>query len=407
MNKIYQHKKFFLFGIIFLILLFFIIHKIKENNNLSDYTNKSISYIKPIQYSDKNISFSAINTNENFKSISFLDNIPNQPKTNRDFASVVKSLKSLLINQKSIVKEEKTDKEKEYGTWVWTPTLFMTKDYMDSILEEAKANSINTIYLSIDSYLDIYEMSADISKLEEKQISGKKFIEIISYFIEKANSLGIEVDAEAGWRNWSEEGNQYKAFIIAHFVKMYNESNQFKFRGLQYDIEPYLLEYYEENKEKVLLNFISLIDQTQMFLATTSIKFSIAIPDFYDGKDGLTPKINYKNKKDFVFDHLMKILDKRDGSTAIIMSYRNFAEGTGGTIDITQNEINTLKKKGYKSNIIVAQETGDVLPEFLTFHNTSREYFENEISKIKSVFNNEKNFNGIAIHYANTFLNMK
>lgn len=91
----------------------------------------------------------------------------------------------------------------------------------------------------------------------------KKFFAVaLEYFIKSANKKSIEVDAEAGWRNWAESGNKYKGLAIANFVKIFNANHTNKFRGFQYDVEPYLLDSYEKNKVGVLKNFIKLVDQT-------------------------------------------------------------------------------------------------------------------------------------------------
>jgi hypothetical protein len=89
------------------------------------------------------------------------------------------------------------------------------------------------------------------------------------------------------------------------------------------------------------------------------------------------------------------------------MSYRAFAEGFDGSIEISTNEMKTAKKGSYQTKIIIAQETGEVLPAYLTFHNTSKNRLFEEIGKINTAFDPYSNFNGIAIHYANAFLALK
>ncbi len=357
------------------------------------HTNKIDSKIS--QHSKIKITQNAVVADNRFRNIAFEDTSTANYALKNQIGTVIRSFKhwSSLFS-----KSEKGAEEK--GTWLWTPTMQMTKEYMDSIIQGAKENNINTIYISIDSYLDIFSMSNG----SEKDAKKKQFSDKLSYFISEANKLGIAVDAESGWRNWAEDGHTYKPFAIASFVKEFNSTNQNKFRGFQYDIEPYLLDRYESEKESVLKNFVTLVDQTQSFFEGTSIRFSVVIPSFFDKKDKSTPKFSYRGENDYIFGHLMNILDRREGSSIIIMSYRNFAEGKDGAIEISKNEMRTAKSRAYNTKVIIAQETSDVPPPYITFHRTSKDHFLDQVSKIRNAFGSYNNFGGIAVHFANSYL---
>src|SRR3989344_2852041 len=184
-------------------------------------------------YSDKHITPKAIETNPAFKNIVF--DTPPKEKNNtfsHQIATVFKSLKS-VISQK-----EKTEKsQREYGSWVWTPIMQMTPEYTEEILSESKTNGINVIYLSLDSYLDIFVMEKGSEREKQKKLFSTK----VEDFIVRAI---------------------YKAFAIINYVKSFNATHQNKFRGFQYDVEPYLLEEYPENTTSILRNFVELVDKT-------------------------------------------------------------------------------------------------------------------------------------------------
>lgn len=349
------------------------------------------------QHSNRSLPPSIIITDPEFKQITFAANLPKTGIFDGQIAAVAKTIRSFrnLITKK--------DEPREYGTWVWTPTLQMTPQYVNEILDGAQKDGLNAVYVSIDSYLDIFTMAKGPEREKKKDL----FENILENFISAASQRGIAVDAEAGWQNWAEPGNEYKAFAIANFVKNFNETHQHKFRGFQYDVEPYLLTDYPKEKERVLKNFVALIDQTEKFLSDSNLKFSVVLPDFFDGQDGLTPAFAYQNKEDYVFGHILKILDRREGSTVIVMSYRNYASGEDGSIEVTNNEMQTAKTNGHQTKIIVAQETGDVPPPYITFYKTPKKYFYREINKIDENFKSHPNFGGIAVHYLNAFLALK
>jgi len=367
-----------------------------------DYYDSSIPHRNSVDtkislYSSRDITPNAQATNPEFESLTFDTNIPKQSIFSSGMAAVIRTVKSLTT------KPATNDGPKEYGSWIWTPTKYLTPEYTESVLSGAKASGIDTIYLSIDSYLDIFVMPKGEEREREKEIFSEK----LDYFIERANYYDIAVDAEAGWQNWAEEGNTYKAFAIANFVKNFNETHENKFRGFQYDVEPYMLDYYEENKTAVLKNFVKLIDESERFLSSSSLRFSVVVPDFFDGDDDFTPKFSYNGKRDYVFKHLLNILDRKPDSSIIVMSYRNFADGKDGSIEVSKNEIRTADKGAYKTKIIIAQETSEVPPPYITFHDTPKKYFDWQVARINNEFGSHPNFGGIAIHYINAFLAME
>ncbi len=349
--------------------------------------NKRNAIVYPRQYSDRNITVNAQVTDSKYKDLSFVD---------KD--SQVSSALSALIKRNDVPLE---DGFLENGTWLWTPTLQITPEYRDKIIKGAVDNSINTIYVSIDSYLDIFVMPNGKEKDEAKE----KFDSILRDFIQVANKNGIKVDAEAGWQNWAEPGNSYKANVVLDYVINFNKRNKEKFRGFQYDVEVYLLPEYFENREKTLSNFLSLINQTVTILNNTDLQFSVVVPEFYDGTLDETPSFNYRGKKAYPIEHLLSILDRRARSKIIVMSYRNFSQGKDGSIDVSTNEILTANK--YNTKVVLAQETGDVPPPYITFYGKSKNEYEEQVKLLEDEFINEKSYGGLATHYINAFMELK
>ena len=348
-------------------------------------TNKPKTAVYPTLYSDKNITKSAVESDKRFSNIKIVEK------------------ESMLANAISIINKTSVLKDKEYekGTWLWTPIPQLTEKYSDSIISGAVKYGIKNIYLSIDSYLDIYIMPDGDEKIAKRAEFDKK----IEYFIKKANDNGITVDAEAGWRNWAEDGNTYKALATLNYALKFNKEHTVKFRGFQYDVEPYLLDEYKENKAKILKNFLNLVNQTVSMLNNKDLELTVVIPEFYDGSNGETPKFLYNGKSKYASEHLLSILDRREGSKVIIMSYRNFTKGIDGSIDISKDEINSANE--HKTKIIIAQETGDVEPPYITFHNTNKKYFNRQKTELDKAFMLDKSYGGVAIHYINAFLDLK
>lgn len=288
----------------------------------------------------------------------------------------------------------------EKGTWLWTPLLQITPAYRRSILQGAREHGIRAVYLSLDSYLDIHAMPEG----PEKHAKKAAFDHALETFITEAGAYGMSVDVEAGWRNWAEKGHTYKPFAVLDYAIAFNRTHEEKLRGFQYDVEPYLLERYQEEKASVLRSFLTLIHKSVSRLDGSDLSFSVVVPEFYDDA-GETPKFFYAWRNAHAFDHLLRILERRQGSSVIVMSYRNFAEGENGAIDISKYEIE--RANAYNTKIVVAQETGDFPPPYITFYSKTRDDFEGQLEAIENAFAHEKSYGGIAAHYINTLMELK
>jgi hypothetical protein len=289
----------------------------------------------------------------------------------------------------------------EKGTWLWTPTLGLTPEYRNSVITGAKRDGIHNFYLSLDSYLDIYVMPES----KEKEAKKKAFDDTLESFIAAAHKNNMTADAEAGWRNWAEPENEYKATALVDYVLEFNATHTDKLRGFQYDVEPYLLDSYATEPKTVLCNFLDLINKTVTQLKSSDIAFSVVIPDFYDGASGETPRFFYGWDYNYTLAHLLTILERRPGSTILVMAYRNFSKGPNGSIDISQNEIRAANN--YHTKVIVAQETGEILPPYITFYNSSLSALDTQIQNIQEAFVGDKSYNGIAIHYINALMKLE
>jgi hypothetical protein len=347
---------------------------------------EEIPYPRP--YSDAHITKHAIESDPRFAA-----------ETPLDAELTASAWFSLWLPSTQVERPESAPAEK--GTWLWTPLLQITPEYRRTIISAARDNDIEVIYLSIDSYLDIHAMPDGPAK-ETKRAA---FDQALRSFISEANAAGIAVDAEAGWRNWAEKGHTYKAFAVLEYAIEFNRTHEEQLRGFQYDVEPYLLESYETDKEEVLRNFLALINKSVTRLHMSDLEFSVAIPEFYDGAHGETPVFFFALSKRSALGHLLRILERRPGSKVIVMSYRNFTEGDNGAIQISEDEIREANK--YETKIVIAQETGDFPPPYITFYSHSRAAYKEHLDEIEQAFAQEKSYGGVATHYINALMELR
>jgi hypothetical protein len=289
---------------------------------------------------------------------------------------------------------------KELGIWIWEFPKNMLSS--DAQLKQLQNYGFNTVYITIDDYLDIASMADGAAKNTAKA----NYFATLSKFVAKANSYGLQVDAEGGWKDWAIQANRWKGFALIDAVKEYNAAYpQTKLRGFQYDVEPYLLDHYETNKAKVLTEFVAFIDQSADRFVGTNIKFSMAIPHFYDAAQAWTPAVTYNGKTTHTFNHLLNILEKTPGSTILLMSYRDYFAGDNGTREIVEAELKDAI--GYSTRVIVSQETGNVDPDFVTFYGSTKSVVFDNLSQINNAFKSYTSHGGNAVHYLDSFLVMR
>jgi hypothetical protein len=298
-----------------------------------------------------------------------------------------------------------TEAGDEYGVWEWTTPTDMTSSQMDSIVSSAKAHKFNVIYLTIDDYLEIAALPAGSAKDTKTQ----SYMNTLNAFVTKAKAQGIAVDAEGGSRDWADAENKWKGFALIDFVGAYNQKYPgAKIRKFQYDVESYLKSSYEENKATVLASFVAFIDQSMTRMQNVDAGFSVVVPHFYDSTQEWTPSVTYNGKKAHTFTHLLSILGRKPGSDLIIMAYRNFFSGGGdGVRELSTPELVEASADGNKTNIIIAQETGNIDPSYVTFYGKTRADLLNMVSTITKNFGSYSAFNGVAIDYLDPFLELK
>lgn len=288
----------------------------------------------------------------------------------------------------------------ELGVWIWTPVSKMSTAEMEQYVSEAAANHFNAIYLTIDDYLDLTNLPAG----PDKQQALSLYNQSLEHFIDLANQKGLSVDAEAGWRDWAEPENTSKAIRMMVFVMAFNESHAKKFRGVQYDIEPYLLPQYQSDQAGTLINYVRLLENLVIQNQERKLPLTIVIPNFYTATQQWTPEITVDGITDYTYNHIVRLLDKLPGSRVIVMAYRNFVSGPNGSITLSTPEIQYADNSHVK--VLVAQETGPVQPSYVTFNSLSRSDLFAAIEAIDQSFASNPSFAGVSINYLDTFLSL-
>jgi hypothetical protein len=285
---------------------------------------------------------------------------------------------------------------KEYGIWLWRSAYDLEPGESEAIISRAKEARFNAIYITADDYAN-----------NPARFDKDLYLEKLSLFVVAARNAGIAVDLVGGSPDWIKPENREKGYALIELADEFNRRYESRVRGVQYDVEPYLLPEYETGKEHVLGEFIDFVERSVAKLPDQPLGFDVVIPHFYDSTQKWTPKIRYGGRNEYTFTHLLHILDKRKNSRIIIMAYRNFVEGSNGSWTLAKSEIEEATGGNYLTRILVAQETGNIQPSYVTFYEVPKKSLFSSLERISWHFRAEKSFGGFAIHHMESFLRLK
>jgi hypothetical protein len=306
------------------------------------------------------------------------------------------------VNYAGVVTDEndvaKFSIKDEFGVWLWRSPIIMTDDEMISSLDALKHQGFNSVYITVDDYLNLPVGAGRNSAVEAYNRAVYRFISF-------AQARGVAVDAVAGAKDWTLPDKSGNATLILEYVAKFNQTNDLKFRGVQYDIEPYLLESYEKNKASVLKTYVGVIDGIVRRNKQYQIPISVVVPHFYDPVNKWTPSFVYNGKNAHVFTHLLNVLDVSPNSTILVMAYRIRAVGSDSATELSRDEIKEAGA-GHGVKIVVAQEVGNVEPSYVTYYGTSLDYFFNQVGIINNYFIEMPAYKGVAVNYLDPFLEL-
>lgn len=351
--------------VLFMVIVFLIVFYFYKNNSK---LNKEISIINNL------------NTTRNTTNLNDVDN---------------KDLKKLKTYNYNI------------GAWLWKSPQDLNEQDIKNIFEFCNEEGIDTIYLSLDRYLDINEIKDD----NLKNLKIGEFESSLKEFLFKASQYEIKVQALGGNKEWARTENHKMPLQLLDFVINFNNKNIIKFDGIQFDIEPYGLSDYNKNKVLIWKSYLFLLEEifqkNKIKQTQNNFMIGFAIPFWLDNENNNLTNFSWKNQSSKPIGyHIFDILNNQKNAYVVIMSYRNFADGNDGSIQHSQSEIEYAENYAKNVSIIIGQETEKNEIQKVTFHGLSKQNLENEIQKIINSYKNKNVFKGIAINNILSFMKM-
>jgi len=278
--------------------------------------------------------------------------------------------------------------------WNWHFANAVEVNQRNEMLHFCKSENIHTIFLQI---------SYDFKTAKNGQIICQlHHIKELRSFLTEAHNLKINIEALDGARYLAL--TPWHPYVLSQVeaLMQFNQQGQSQeqFDGLHYDIEPYSLPAWQQGqKESISLQYLTLIARMGEKLRKSGSKMTLglSIPFWFEepGDDGIiNVNLTWNKQLKALSYHLLDLVDE-----IAIMDYRTAAQGPNGAIRHAQDEVQYADK--VRKKVWVGLETGKVQgdPPSISFFGHPVSDLEKVSTEITQAFQNNKSFQGIAIHY--------
>ena len=270
--------------------------------------------------------------------------------------------------------------------WTWeaaTYAMLESPPMADEALDFLQRKRITVVYL----YADAYQ--------RRNLVAGQP--QLYRIFIRNAHARGIRVYALLGSWYLSTERyvlprHQRKAVTMLQRVLDYNAASApaERFDGVNYDIEPHLLDEWEDSTRLRLLH--GFLDMTAAMLEARrksgqALDIGPAMPFWWD-----TISLEWRGVRKPVSEHVADLTDY-----IALMDYRNRAEGRDSILSHAQDEMEYADRIGKR--VVIGLEFNPGEPAKLSFHGMSEAAFEREADIVKRTYRARPGFNGFAFHH--------
>ncbi|HET8574722.1 MAG TPA: hypothetical protein VFM02_00930 [Candidatus Paceibacterota bacterium] len=279
----------------------------------------------------------------------------------------------------------------------------MNVNEREDMLNAAQHLHVTRLFLNIGDYLDGKEGVNNSFHEKAYEVS-------LSEFISLASQKGIAVEALSGGPMWAESSHRYLSFLIIDFVHQYNlDYPSAKFSGIQFDIEPHSLPEFKKDPESVMQHYIQLIiDLTDYFKKKNyePIPLGFTTPSWYYEDGGKAPEVKYAASSLLLGKAILQQLNNYGEGYVVLMSYRNHATGTNGSVAISQDALSYAEKNTPHVRVYIGQETTNVGESGVSYYGKTYQDFQRNLEFIQNAFENKSVYSGIAVHRLSSLISL-
>ncbi len=282
------------------------------------------------------------------------------------------------------------------AAWVWKSPTEIESD-LTPLITFAKKEGINTLYVSIDEYIDIYEMPEG----EEKDMKMEKYMATLKEVITKAKAEGITVHALSGNTAYSYDSHSYILPILVKHVFDFNQKNpESKLAGIQFDIEFYEDKRFWDSRQEYTDSYINVMTDTAKLINKLNgqykdnVRLGLVIPFWFDEPNDYTSGP--------ILKEVINSISKIQNSYLVVMAYRNTVDGKNGALDISEKELEEGDKSGVR--IVIAQELVENKEAKISLFGKSKKEIKESLNQIIDGAKGHPSFEGVSINDIDAFM---
>ena len=279
---------------------------------------------------------------------------------------------------------------RDRAVWVWerdSYAMVESRTVADEAFAFLHGKGINVLYLYADAWRG-HNLIVDAPAAYRR-------------FIARAHAEGFKVYALLGSAYLNTEeyvlpGRLGDAAAMFQRVLDYNAAaaEGERFDGVNYDIEPHLLDAWDTRKTELLLGFL---DMTAAFArrkreAGQSLAIGPAMPFWWDNIP-----IAWRGRTRPMSEHVADLTDY-----VALMDYRNEAEGNDGIIDHATAEVAYAARIGRK--VVVGLELTPSEPRKITFNHLTEADLAREMDLTERALRDSPAFGGFVLHHYRGYL---
>lgn len=272
------------------------------------------------------------------------------------------------------------------AVWTWEESSYAMLDSPQAAAEALaflQRKKIDIVYL----YADAFDGRNTVARQQA----------LLHAFIRTAHARGIRVYALLG--SWYLHTERYvlprhhrKAVAMVQRVLDYNAAAapDARFDGVNYDIEPHLLDAWEDATRPRLLRGFLDMSAAMMEAKRKSgqaLPIGPAMPFWWDGIE-----LEWRGVRKSVSEHVIDLTDY-----VALMDYRNRAEGRDSILSHAEDEMAYADRVGKR--VVVGLEFNPGEPAKLSFHGMDEAAFEAEAGKVEAAYAKRPAFAGFVFHH--------
>lgn len=229
-------------------------------------------------------------------------------------------------------------------------------------------------------------------------------------FLRDANGLGFHIHALSGDAAYVLPENHARARARADATIAFNQAAApaERFAGVHFDIEPHVLPQWKtaDNAQRCrwLTQFVELNAAVveRLHARAPGLLYGADVAFWLDktNADGSAVyPVTFRGKTKDPTKHLLDLIDNLG-----VMSYRNFAQGKNGLIDLTEKAINYADKAHGRA--FVGVKMADIGPRVETFFGRTEQEMERELRHVADKFTSHRGYAGLAFFMYSAYRTM-